>query len=178
MATATDQTTPRYDRATILFHWLTAALIALLWMIGETIDWFPRGTPRISVRSSHILLGALLLCVAVARILWRLNHGARLPAAQPGWEGVAAKVTHNALYVLLVATVLLGALNVWVRGDKFFGLFAFPKLMAGGDGLKSTVEELHSLSANILGGLACLHALAALAHHFVKRDGVLRRMLP
>jgi cytochrome b561 len=80
--------------------------------------------------------------------------------------------------VLLVATLLLGALNVWGRGDKFFGLFVFPKLMTGGDGFKSTVEELHALSANILGGLACLHALAALAHHFVKRDGVLRRMLP
>jgi cytochrome b561 len=177
MVTA-EQMTLRYDRTTILFHWLTATLIALLWAIGQTIDWFPRGTPRISVRSTHILLGALLLCVAIARIRWRLNHGARLPAAQPGWMGVVAKVTHNALYVLVVATLLLGILNVWARGDKFFGLFVFPKLLSGVDGFKSTVEELHALSANVLAGLACLHALAALAHHVVKRDGVLRRMWP
>jgi cytochrome b561 len=175
---AAEQMTLRYDRTTILLHWLTAILITLLWTIGQIIDWFPKGTPRISARSTHILLGAALLCVAFVRIIWRVNHGAQLPAAQPGWNGVLAKVTHKALYVLIIATLLLGVLNVWARGDKFFGLFAFPKLLAGGDDFKSTVEDLHALSANILGGLACLHALAALGHHFLKRDGVLRRMLP
>ena len=32
--------------------------------------------------------------------------------------------------------------------------------------------------AYCLFGLAALHALAALYHHFVRRDGVLLRMLP
>jgi cytochrome b561 len=167
----------RHDDTTILLHWLTAILIALLWTIGQIIDWFPRGTPRISVRSTHILLGAILLGVLLVRIAWRVRRGSRLPAAEPPWVGLLGKATHYALYLIVTSTLVLGVLNVWARGDKFFGLFAFPKLVTGNDGFKSTVEDLHSLSANILVSLAVAHALAALAHHFLRRDGVLRRML-
>jgi cytochrome b561 len=168
----------RYDRNTILLHWTTAILITLLWVIGQIIDWFPRGTPRISVRSVHILLGATLLLVAIARITWRVRHGTRLPAAATGWAGGSAKAMHFMLYLMLSTTVVLGVLNVWGRGDKFFSLFAFPKLLTGNDTFKETVEQFHSLSANVLVILAVLHALAALVHHFMKRDTVLRRMLP
>jgi cytochrome b561 len=167
----------RYDDATIVLHWLTAILVTLLWTLGQIIDWFPKGTPRISARSTHILLGAALLLVLCIRIFWRARSGSRLPLAVPGWLGWLGKATHHALYGLLVITVLLGALNVWSRGDKFYGLFVFPKLAAEGGTLKSTVEDLHALSANVLAGVALLHALAALGHHFIRRDEVLRRML-
>lgn len=174
---ATEQAVLRHDDTTILLHWVTAILIALLWTIGQIIDWFPKGTPRISARSTHMLLGATLLCVLFVRIAWRVRSGSRLPSAEPAWMGWLGKVTHYALYVILTTTLVLGILNVFGRGDKFFGLFAFPKIAAGNDGFKSTVEDLHALSANVLVSLAALHALAALAHHFVRRDGVLRRML-
>jgi cytochrome b561 len=174
---ATERAVLRHDDTTILLHWVTAILIVLMWTIGQVIDWFPKGTARISARSTHILLGAILLCVLVVRIVWRARRGSRLPSPEPAWMGWLAKATHYALYAIVTTTVLLGALNVFGRGDKFFGLFAFPKIAAGNDGFKSTVEDLHALSANILVSLAALHAFAALAHHFVRRDGVLRRML-
>jgi cytochrome b561 len=166
----------RHDDTTILLHWLTAVLIVLLWTMGQIIDWFPRGVPRIGARSVHILLGAILLCLLCVRIAWRAGRGSRLPATD-GWLGLLAKTTHYALYVVLTSTVVLGALNVWGRGDKFFGLFTFPKFATGDDSFKTAVENLHALSANVLVGLALLHAVAALGHHFVKRDDVLRRML-
>jgi cytochrome b561 len=166
----------RHDDTTILLHWLTAALIVLLWTLGQIIDWFPRGTPRISARSVHILLGAVLMCLLCVRIAWRTRRGSRLPPGD-GWLGLLAKATHYALYVVLTSTVVLGALNVWGRGDKFFSLFTFPKLATGDNGFKTVIENLHSLSANVLIGLALLHAIAALGHHFIMRDDVLRRML-
>jgi cytochrome b561 len=174
---ATDQAVLRHDDTTILLHWVTAILIVLMWTVGQIIDWFPRGTPRISARSTHILLGVILLCVLLVRIAWRVRSGSRLPSAEPAWMGRLGKVTHYALYLILATTLLLGVLNVFGRGDKFFALFAFPRIATGNDGFKSTVEDLHALSANVLVSLAALHALAALAHHFVRRDGVLRRML-
>src|SRR5215472_8018425 len=103
----------RYDTSTIVLHWCTAILITLLWAVGQIIDWFPRGTPRISARSTHILLGALLICVISARIFWRSHRGVRLPLAEPPWMGMVAKGTHYALYALVVSTVMLGVLNVW-----------------------------------------------------------------
>ncbi|HZV93879.1 MAG TPA: cytochrome b/b6 domain-containing protein, partial [Caldimonas sp.] len=110
-----------YDRRTIVLHWTTAALVVALWALGQTIDWFPKGTPRIFARSTHISLGVALAFVLVARIVWRLGARAvHLPPAGLGWLDRLATLTHWLLYVLLVATVALGITNAWVRGDTIF----------------------------------------------------------
>jgi len=160
-----------------VLHWLTAIVVGSLWTLGQIIDWFPKGTPRISARSTHILLGAVLILILCMRIAWRARSGSRLPLAVPGWLGYLGRATHYALYALLITTVVLGVMNVWCRGDRFYGLFVFPKLAADGETLKTTVEDLHAFSANLLVIVAVLHALAALGHHFIRRDGVMRRML-
>ena len=167
----------RYDRTSILLHWVTATLVVLLWLIAHWIDDFPRGTPRITARSVHILLGVTLLAVVLGRMAWRLRWGQRLPPASPGPAGYLAKTVHYALYGLLLAVLLLGIANVWVRGDNIFGLFTVPKFSPDQE-LRHTVEGLHETVANIVLIVAGLHALAALAHHYFMRDGVLKRMLP
>ena len=43
--------TDTYDRRTIVYHWASAALVLGLWIAGQCIDFFPKGTPRITVRS-------------------------------------------------------------------------------------------------------------------------------
>ncbi len=169
-------TPARYDARTILLHWTTAGLVVALWALGQTIDWFPKGTLRIGARGTHILLGVVLAAVLVARIRWRLSGGARLPSAEPAWLGRAAKLGHGLLYLLLVAAVLLGVANVWVRGDNIFNLFTVPAFDPGNKALRHQVGDLHEWAANLLGGLALLHAAAALFHHQVLKDGVLLRM--
>jgi len=168
----------RYDDRSILLHWITAGLVILLWGIAQVIDFFPRGMPRITVRSLHILLGVTLGVVILLRMAWRASSGWRLPLAAPGFIGYGAKLVHYGLYLLVVATVALGIANVWVRGDSIFGLLTVPKLAPGDQVLKETVEDLHGWFANAVLILAALHAAAALVHHFALRDSVLRRMLP
>ena len=63
------------------------------------------------------------------------------------------------------------------RCDNVFNLFAVPAFDPGNKALRQQVGELHALFANVLLGLAAFHAAAGLAHHFVWRDDVLRRML-
>ncbi len=166
-----------YDRRTIHLHWLTAALVAALWIIAQLIDDFPKGTPRINARSTHIILGVVLALVVARRIWWRVLHGHRLVAPGPYWLAVAAATTHRLLYAGLVAVLLLGIANAWARGDNLFGLIAIPKLLPGHAQLRPTVESLHKLLANTLVIVAALHALAALWHHYRLKDDVLRRML-
>ena len=108
----------RYDNRSILLHWITAGLVILLWGIAQVIDFFPRGMPRITVRSLHILLGVTLGVVILLRMAWRASSGRRLPLAAPGFIGYGAKIVHYGLYLLVVATVALGIANVWVRGDS------------------------------------------------------------
>ena len=167
----------RYDRLTIALHWTTVALVLLAWTNAMVIDWFPKGPLRVDARSTHILLGATLACVVLARLGWRTTGGRRLPAADAGLLGVAARASHLGLYALLVTTPALGIFNTWVRGDSLFGLLRIPVFDPGNEALRHRVQELHGLSANLLLALAALHAGAALWHRFHRHDAVLDRML-
>jgi len=165
-----------YDPFSVRLHWITAGLVVLLWGLAKTIDWFAIGAPRVDARSAHIVLGAALAAVLVLRIVWRLQWGRRLPAANEGIAGAAARLVHIALYALLLSVVGLGIANAWIRGDDLFNLFSIPSIAPGNKALRHSVGHLHSTFANILLILAGLHALAGLAHHYVLKDGVLRRM--
>jgi len=166
-----------YDDRSIRLHWVTAVIVALLWGIAELIDFFPRGPPKIAVRSVHIVLGLLLVAVTVRRLIWRSSSGRTLPPAPGGLWSHAAKLSHAALYTVLVVVLLLGISNAWARGDSIFSLFSIPKLLPAFPSLKPAVGRLHKVGANALVLLALLHALAALFHHYVLRDTVLQRML-
>ncbi len=69
----------RYDTETIAFHWLTALLVAGQWLGAQVIDWFPRGPLRVDARSVHIIGGAMLAALLLARIAWRATQGRRQP---------------------------------------------------------------------------------------------------
>ncbi len=168
----------RYDTRTIVLHWLTAALVAALWLLGETIDWFPKGDARVAARSTHILLGVTLALVLTARVTWRFGGaGVHIPLVDATRMDALAAFVHKALYALLVCTVLLGLLNAWQRGDTVFNLFTIRSLFPDNKAFRETIEELHGLSANALLIVAALHAAAGLLHHYVLKDDVLRRML-
>lgn len=167
-----------YDRRTIALHWLTAALVIALWALGQSIDWFPKSA-RVYARSTHISLGVALALVLSMRIQWRFfGGGLHLPPAGRGALDRVATLTHWLLYGLLVATVALGIANAWERGDTIFNLFKIPSFAPADKDLRSAIEDWHGDAANILALLALFHAAAALVHHYLWKDGVLRRMLP
>lgn len=171
-------TTPlHYDRRSIALHWASALLVFALWCVGQTIDWFPRGTPRITVRSLHITFGVLLGFLVIARLLWWAKGGTR-PAADPGLAGRIAKAAHGLLYVLLIAAVGAGIALTLVRGDNLFDLYKISSIAPDNKELRHDIKEVHELAANALLALALLHAAAAVWHHRVLKDGVLRRMWP
>ncbi|KGM31738.1 cytochrome b [Inquilinus limosus] len=176
-----DQPAGRYDRTTILLHWLTALFVILLFALAEIWGFLPRGTPvRKGAQALHISCGLLLTVVLIARLLWRGTQGRRLPPATGGLQHLAAKAAHHALYLLLAAQVVLGFLFRWAQGEpfQFFGLFDVPAAFAPDHDLAGTIGDLHNTVAWIIIVLAGLHAAAALVHHYALRDGVLRRMLP
>jgi cytochrome b561 len=173
-----DPTQERYDRRTIVLHWSTAALVVLLWLSAQIIDWFPQGPSRVNMRSVHISMGVLLAGVLVYRIAWRRFAGARLPrVVSPALARFATPI-HLVLYALLLAEVVLGLMNVWVRGESIYNLFAIPSFAPGDRALRRQINGYHEFVANTILIVAGLHAIAALAHHYLWRDGVLRRMWP
>jgi cytochrome b561 len=173
-----DRRALRHDKPIIVLHWLTFALVGILWTIGQTVDFAPSGAARVDYRSVHITLGIVLAGVLLLRIGWRAIRGGMLPPLNSGLLLAASRMVHGLLYVLLVATVLLGLTNVWVRGDSVFTLFAIPSFAPGDRPLRQAIEGYHALAANALVILALLHAAVALFHHYVLRDSTLSRMWP
>ncbi|MBV8963815.1 MAG: cytochrome b [Hyphomicrobiales bacterium] len=167
-----------YDRKSIILHWLTAVLVAALWIIAQIIDDFPAGPLRVDARSVHISLGVMLAIVLIIRLLWRNRGEGALHPDQDGWLGRLAAFGHWSLYGLAILAVILGLIHALARRDNIFNLFSLPDLAHGDRGVRNLIGTLHGWVANTLLILAIGHALLALFHHYVLRDGVMRRMLP
>lgn len=166
-----------YDRTTITLHWLTAGLVLSLWLVGTFLEnVVPKGALRSRIWSAHFVLGFVFLGVIVASLIWRNTRGRKLPVDDPGPWHVVAKATHAALYLLLFVIAGLGIANAFVRGVTLVGPIALPQV--GDPEWRRPLTHWHGLAANILMAVALFHASAALIHHYLWHDSVLRRILP
>ena len=168
----------RYSPVARALHWIMAILILFNLFLGFAHDALPR---EWKVMPVHKSIGLTVLALTVARILWRLTRRAPpLPAAMPAWEKRTARVTHFAFYAFMLIVPLSG----WIMtsaGDRplnWFFLFDVPKFaVAKGDAIVGISGEAHELLAFAWAALLILHVLAAVRHHVILKDGVLRRMI-
>jgi cytochrome b561 len=122
---------------------------------------------------------ARLAIVVVGRLIGRLTLS-RLPSEHSSIAHLAAKVVHLLLYALLVAQIGLGIGINWLEGEalSISGLVGIPSALAENRGLGSQLKQLHNTVAWSLMAVVGGHALAALWHRYIIKDGVLHRMLP
>lgn len=165
----------RYDRASVGLHWLTAALVLLLWSMTQSEHLLPKEW-RHGMWSIHIAAGSLLVLVYCVRVVWRFLAGARPASVNSGVWKIAEQIVHGLLYVILAVTLAVGVANVTARGWNLFGLIQIPAFAADDRALRRSINGWHELAANGVIVLAAAHAAAALLHQFVMRDGLLRRM--
>ena len=171
----------RYSRTAIALHWLVAVLILANLALGlYTVD-LPLSPAKLRNFSFHKWIGVTVFLLAAARLAWRLAHPAPpLPAGMPPWERRAAHVTHVLLYVLFFAAPLTGWLFSSASGFQtvYLGVVPIPDLLAKDKALADALKLAHKSINFTMAGVIAFHAAAALKHHFVDRDDVLRRMLP
>ena len=164
------------------FHWTIVLLILVQGTIGLVMVDLPKKPGVIPVFDLHKSLGLTILALALLRLAWRAFDGRpAFPATMPGWQALAARAGHALLYVLLFAVPLSG----WwfdsvdgLRPLRWFGLVQVPHLTAPDRALKDVAAETHELLFWTLVGVAAAHAAFALAHQFIRRDGLLARMWP
>ncbi len=174
-------TKDRYPITLIALHWLIALLIVAAFALGTIMTDMRISPTKLQYYSYHKWLGVTVLGLVAVRLL------ARLVSAAPGypetmgiWQKNAANATHILLYVLMFAVPLSGYFYTSAAGYPvvYLGLFELPTFIAPDPDLKHTLKELHELLTNVMLGVVILHVLAALKHHFVDKDGILRRMMP
>ena len=85
---------------------------------------------------------------------------------------------HGAIYIAVFAQLLSGALAVATGGKPlpFFGLFSIPLPVAEDHDNHELWEEVHEAGWMLLAALVAVHVLAALYHHFILKNDVLKRM--
>ena len=164
----------RYSFVSILLHWLMLALLAGVYVMAELQE----GEGDASFAAWHYSLGLSVFVLVWLRIAARLIWAAPARVEQ-GWRNVLSMVTHGPLYVLMIGMPVAGWLILSAEGDaiSFFGL-RLPPLIAADHGLAETFEEVHEVGGTIGYALVALHAVAALFHHYILRDGLMRRMSP
>jgi len=179
----TGASSARYSRLARWFHWVTFLIVVVLVPTGITMA--SRGERNIwdsltnNLYSTHKLIGFMLLWIAVLRLAHRLMLGAPQPEPRlPSWQVAVSSANHWALYALLLIIPMLGWLGVSMfPALNIYGLFDLPGI-AGKSDFAKEVLGIHKALAWTLIALAALHILAALFHYFVRKDGVLQRMLP
>ncbi len=175
------QTATHYSAPTQILHWLTAILVLIAFIYG------PGGSEervyssvRDFDRQFHETLGVSVLVLAVLRVLWRARDQRPAPPAVARWMTLTAHVVQFALYVLLFAVPITAITGAWLEGHALtlLGGLEVPPALAKSHDLGAKVAEIHTWLGDTIIWLAGAHAAAALLHHYILKDGVLRSMLP
>ncbi|MCW0425049.1 cytochrome b [Xanthomonas sacchari] len=175
-------TPDRWGSVSQTLHWLIAALILLLGVVGLTMGELPKTPKYFWVYTAHKSLGLTVLALVIVRLGWRLYAGAPKPVpGTPGWQERIADATHALLYVMIFAIPLSGWLYdsaSGLRPFRWFGLVAVPKLSAPNEHLRDLSHTVHEWGFWLLIAVVLAHAGAAFYHHLFQRDAILARMLP
>jgi cytochrome b561 len=161
-------------------HWGIFLLVIVQFVTAWTGDEMPEeSAQRLALEARHISFGITVLALTIVRILWRLGSPTPTPPAGARWETLVAHATLGLLYLLLLAIPLSGWVMANGHGDavSWFGA-PFPALVAKGSAIGRPAHEAHEILGWVLLGLVGVHLLAALKHHFIARNDVLRRMRP
>ncbi len=173
--------TDRYPATSKLLHWLVAGCVLMTAPVAIAMTRIDKGPTQDALYNFHKSLGVLILILMVLRLINRLAAGAL--AAESGiepWQKTVSSIVHTSLSVLLLAMPVVGyfANSVYGASTPFFGLFEIPAIVGQNEGLATQLFTLHRWVGWLVILLVLTHVSAALYHHFIRRDAVLKRMLP
>ncbi len=164
---------------TKLLHWLIFILITaqfyFVWSLSENS---PLTGPYIMLHKS---VGMTLLILGILFFIWHIFNVKPLPPeTQPRWQYIISKAVHHTLFLLIMLMPIIGYLLTCADGKpiNFFGLFTIPCLISANEHLGGIMFLAHETLAFVILFLVGVHILAALYHHFIYKDNVLKRMLP
>jgi cytochrome b561 len=161
-------------------HWITAALVLIMLPLGLVIANRWGGSWQDWLYNLHRSIGAVVLIIILVRLGYRLTHQP-LPLSDevPQAQRRAATAVHWTLYTLLLVQPLVG----WAGSSAYpapvivFGLFELPMIAPANRALSDQLLFVHRSIALAIACLVAIHIAAAIYHHFVRRDGVLMRMV-
>lgn len=169
----------RYSLSQISLHWATLLMIILTYAAMLTRDYFPEDNQPL-VKLLHFNFGICVWLLIFARIFLRTRHATPpVTPPLPRWQHAASHAVHGILYLLFLSLPVLGVLTLEFGGREWFLLgWQVPQFVTPDPDTRSAVKATHEFLANCGYYLIGLHALAAIYHHYVRKDDTLLRMTP
>jgi cytochrome b561 len=168
-----------YGPVAVAFHWIIVVLIVAVGVLGLLHDSWPKTTQKFWI-NIHAMVGLTTWVLVIARLAWRITH--RPPDLPPDVGEFSRRLSypvHLILYFLMLVIPIIGIVTFIWHGRVFdFGLFKIDPGIKSNKAIFHPTEDWHGYLAYVLFALIGLHILGALWHQFVRRDGVLRRILP
>ncbi len=169
-------------------HWLIGIIILSMLALGfYTAEIVTDVYAQYELVQIHKSWGFLVFFLVLARLIWRLvNPTPALPDHMPAHERLLSHAGHSALYVLMIVMPLSGWLmasaselqEMYGIKNMVFGLFEMPDPVVPGDkALEELFGSIHFWSGIAMVVILAGHVGAALKHHFINRDTILRRMI-
>lgn len=174
-------TRERWGSVSIALHWVIAALVLVVQVPAALIMLnLEPGASQDLAFNIHKTNGIVIFLLAIARLGWRVSQPLpALPADLPAWQRAAARSSHAVLYLLLFAMPISGFLYTAMGGFPvpLFMIYDVGPLVPTNEALAQRFRAAHVLLQWLLYATVLIHVAAALQHHVVRKDGVLRRML-
>jgi|APCry1669190156_1035279.scaffolds.fasta_scaffold47445_2 cytochrome b561 len=174
-------TNDHYSPVAKTFHWVSALCILAVLPLGWVLDKLPDGPLQSQLFDLHRSLGVLILALGAMRLAARHIWGAPAPYSElTRFERISSIAVHHTLYLLLIITPLIGwaMMSAYRAEVPVFGLFNLMPILPENRHVYEILSPIHHVLAYGMAVLILLHAGGGLAHHFIKRDGVLMRMWP
>lgn len=177
-------TTPtRYHSVSKLLHWTIAGLIVLQYLIAnlaELAEDADQSLRELALLANHKSVGITVLMLAFARLGWRLlKSPPPFPSTMPAWQKRSSHVSHWAMYGLIFLLPVTGWLmsSATAYSVSWFNLVALPDFVTPDAQMAEFWEDTHEILTKLLLVVVGIHVLAALKHHFIDKDDILKRML-
>ena len=174
-------TEERYGYAAMFLHWLLAVLLIGMTVVGLYMTSLQDGENKYALYALHKSIGIIVFVLVVVRIFWRSTSVVPpLPINLKRIEKELVQLTHRSLYVVMFVLPVSGYINISAGDFKldFFGLYNIPKVIPEDGFIEVLFQAVHMGMAYALIVFIVLHIGAAIKHHFILKDNVLRRMWP
>lgn len=172
---------PVYSAPARWLHWLTAACVLSLIPAGFVMARLGEGPVTNALYELHKSVGMTAFAIVVVRIAVRLTRGAPPPdQGLTPFERALSTWVHRALYALVFVMPILGYLgtSMCCAPVNLFWLAPVPLDISGSEATAKAIFTAHKALGFTLAALVALHLAGVFRHAVIKRDGVLRRMLP
>jgi cytochrome b561 len=181
------QTTSRYDPLSRVFHWATAILVIVAFVLGpEHFGRLIKQGVDPATHSDivwHESLGATIFMLTLLRLSWVAFRPAAPHFDMPAMMQLAAKLAHLVLWALLFILPITALMALGSEGHPLtlLGGIRVDKVpIVLGTAIAQIADwgDVHKFAGDVIIWLAGLHAVAAIYHHVFLKDGVLLSMMP